>query len=381
MWQLPLNIAVSWLVFATALGPVVRTQGTDSSLTGIGVVLDSRNRAEALLVVSGHKLIRVNARTGSIAWQKALPNSSAGGPVIAGNVAIVPGCSGGYCLYGFDAASGDLLWSLGDGSSQWAAVDGRSVMLVSDGKRVYSTGRFPESVFAIDPGLGKIIWSRETKTRPKVQGSPHVGVIVPVEGRLVTDIGILDAASGRTRHELAEGRVVAADGRDGLLAVASADGSVTRWHPQTLEPIWTQPTERGAIARQVLIGDTTVAVADISGEMYVSMDARISVFDAQSGKALWKTAVHSTQVITPRLLSADREHIYVCYTPSSLEQSGKVVAYGAQDGKIGWTYRLANNSPPGGVVVLDGLICLRDGDTLVALDSRTGGVQWRCDLS
>jgi outer membrane protein assembly factor BamB len=372
MWKSLPTAGGLCLALAIGAGSLGRAQPPQDRASAFALILDTSGRALGVLASHERTLARINPRTGSVVWQRALPTASTGGPVIVGETAVIQACSGGYCLYGLDVQTGGLKWTLDDASEQWGSLEGRSVSMTTDGQYFLSTRRFSDRIFSVDPRTAKIKW--------QAPGRRRIDVMIPIDGQLLTDVGVFDLHTGRKLMSFDPGQITAADGTGGLLVIASGDGFVSRVHPRTLVPIWKSRVDSFDTC-QVLATETVVASLGIRGEVLVSMEGHLTVLDPVSGTPLWKLVLQSTRLISNHAVRGDRDHVYITYTADSRIEAGKVVAYAARDGRVDWTYQFPRNAPVDGVVAKDGLVYLQEGPSLTALDSATGQVRWHFNLT
>jgi outer membrane protein assembly factor BamB len=371
-WCVCLGLGVA---VASSADPTGRTLATHNHAHGLALTTKQTGVAQGVLAAWGGTLARIDPMTGLFKWRRTL--ESDGGPIVAGTTAVLQGCGGGYCLYGVDTETGDIKWTLDHTKREWDGLGGRSGTITTDGTLIYSSGRFPESLFALQPQTGRLVWTHATDDA----NGPRVGFvrwIVPSDGRLITSAGIISATTGRLLKTLPQLGRSASDGVDGLLVLGSPDGTVSRLNATTFAPLWTRRLDPFESC-QVLTTGPVVAVAGRNGEAFVGVETRVSVLDPPSGAVLWTTVLHSTWDIGSKVLAGDREHVYATYSESD-NTGGKLIAYRARTGHVDWVYRLATTASPDAVVTAGESLYLREGEFVTALDSGTGLIRWRTQL-
>lgn len=171
-------------------------------------------------------------------------------PILAGGVLVVPlGAPGGGAIAGFDPATGERRWRLGDDGVAY-----QSPVLVTVGGRDQVVAVGDTRVFGIDPGAGRLLWEHA-----------HGGEVHPIASESMVPV---PAGDGRLFLKLRQ------DGTTMLRIVPRPDGGAL------VETVWTAPVLR-----------TTYVVPAYHGGFLYGMSGRstLTCVDAATGEVRWRS--------------------------------------------------------------------------------------------
>jgi outer membrane protein assembly factor BamB len=244
------------------------------------------------------------------------------------------------------------------------------------------TGSHPDGV---GPAAGRIAWSA-IDDAPTVLCSPTVVDGTVYVGSAADAIDAFDAATGdrrwrfptvdyvETAPTVVGGRVYAADSA-GVVYAISTDG----------EEVWRHETSRNLHSRALAVGDGRVYVgtagtmpAVVSGGTDESKAGQVLALDADTGDERWSFAGPPDWFSGPALGDG---RVYVG------NHTGALVALDPATGEAVWSWRPAGEgaahagvlAPP---TYADGTVYVgvHAAGWVVALDARTGSLEWRRDL-
>jgi len=287
--------------------------------------------------------------------------------------------AGGFTVYGVDTATGQLIWTKGSEDEQWDRLAGRSYRLTTDGNRIYLDSRRPNGVVAIAPATGHLAWAHQDD-----------GIIAswrfikPYQGRLFTEFGILDAATGslKRRFRGRSGFRITADASEDVLVETFSDGAVVARDMGALDrELWVN-REQGFRVARVLITGSEVLVLRYPVEARLSFLAKKGVLeslDLRSGHSIRRMAIAADRGLYPGMYSVEGSRLYLtgttcggrlCLEALDLRSGVRLWAHEMQPDTIG-------PAVPAGPLVFawDGL------DDVVALDSLTGVERWRRNVA
>ncbi len=137
----------------------------------------------------GH-LFALDAENGSAVWTKNLTDDLkaeapfygfGASPIVVEGALIVPmGAGKGQSIGGFDAASGELLWSAGDDT-----VEYNSPILATLGGRSQVVAAGTKHLRGLDPSSGTVLWSHEHGGDERAMGGATIVPIPAGENRLL----------------------------------------------------------------------------------------------------------------------------------------------------------------------------------------------------
>ena len=171
-------------------------------------------------------------------------------PVVAGGVVVVPlGAPGGGAVAGFDLATGERRWRLGEDG---VAYQSPIVLSVGGREQVVAVG--DTRLFGIDPAGGRLLWEHA-----------HGGEVHPIATESIVPV---PAGDGRLFLKLRQ------DGSAMLRLVPRPDGGAT------VETLWTAPVLR-----------TTYVVPVYHGGFLYGMSGRstLTCVDAGTGEVRWRS--------------------------------------------------------------------------------------------
>ncbi len=171
-------------------------------------------------------------------------------PIVAGGVLVVPlGAASGGAIAGFDLATGERRWRLGDDG---VAYQSPIVLSVGGREQVVAVG--DTRVFGIDPAAGRLLWEHA-----------HGGEVHPIATESIVPV---PAGDGRLFLKLRQ------DGSAMLRLVPRPDGGAT------VETLWTAPVLR-----------TTYVVPVYHGGFLYGMSGRstLTCVDAGTGEVRWRS--------------------------------------------------------------------------------------------
>ena len=171
-------------------------------------------------------------------------------PIVAGGVLVVPlGAPGGGAIAGFDLATGERRWRLGDDGVAY-----QSPILLSVGGREQVVAVGDTRIFGIDPAGGRLLWEHV-----------HGGEVHPIATESIVPV---PAGDGRLFLKLRQ------DGSVMLRLVPRPDGGAT------VETLWTAPVLR-----------TTYVVPVYHGGFLYGMSGRstLTCVDAGTGEVRWRS--------------------------------------------------------------------------------------------
>jgi enterochelin esterase-like enzyme/outer membrane protein assembly factor BamB len=171
-------------------------------------------------------------------------------PIVAGGVLVVPlGAPSGGAIAGFDLATGERRWRLGEDGVAY-----QSPILLSVGGREQVVAVGDTRVFGIDPAAGRLLWEHV-----------HGGEVHPIATESIVPV---PAGDGRLFLKLRQ------DGSAMLRLVPRPDGGAT------VETLWTAPVLR-----------TTYVVPVYHGGFLYGMSGRstLTCVDAGTGEVRWRS--------------------------------------------------------------------------------------------
>lgn len=171
-------------------------------------------------------------------------------PIVAGGVVVVPlGAAGGGAIAGFDLATGERRWRLGDDGVAY-----QSPILFSLGGREQVVAVGDRRIFGIDPAAGRLLWEHA-----------HGGEVHPIATESIVPV---PAGDGRLFLKLRQ------DSTAVLRIVPRPDGGAG------VETLWTAPVLR-----------TTYVVPVYHGGFLYGMSGRstLTCVDAGTGEVRWRS--------------------------------------------------------------------------------------------
>lgn len=320
----------------------------------------------------------LDGKSGRVIWSVKAPGlsqqaSPGAGPVLVGKTLVYMGGGGFFTAYGLDAETGRTEWSL----------DKRSVALATGPGTVFLGTEGGLGVMAIDAQTGKVKWEHRAV---KVGGS--VAKMAYAGGRLYTDSPwVWDGNSGHVAAKLPAdpGTVVASSGRvfvvrdDMSLEAIDARTSATLWKAPNPMPNPPQTTADDFLAAS----DRYVAGAFYDGGMFEATHGVVAVYDAGSGRPLWKRSVTSYTGLLPDPIGIDDDLMFLL-EPGGKEAPGEtmVAAFDAKTGEQIWKFAAKRLNGP--VAPVGGMVLVSSDEgsapeytTLYALDRKTGSLLWK----
>lgn len=347
----------------------------------------------ALNQVTPANAVQLQAR-----WSAVLNNGAAAAtPIAANGVLYVSGAAGGVSA--FDAKSGLLLWQFtrqplianrapAGGNRGVAVLEGRVFVGTSDNKLI-----------ALDAHNGRVLWEKQTASTLDgyaMTGAPlalRTRVIVGVAGTGPKARGWLDAYDPATGAQIWRLQTVTAANAAGAMTAsvgaydaahemlywsttAATDGgangdSVLAINAHSGAIIWRHALKPGAGGGNVAMADVTVGGRKRAALLYVGRDGVFSLLDRADGKTVLEKAL-SDEAAGTTSFSFDRS--------SAVLQAGlgeSVMAVDGRTGRVLWRTKLG--SAVGGVLATRAGVVLAttaEGNFL-ALDGKSGKVLWR----
>lgn len=219
-------------------------------------------------------------------------------------------------VYAFDAATGDIEWTVEEGGSQTAPA-------VTD-DAVYVSGR---SVLALDRADGSVRWRYDGDEQ-----YPSASAATIVDGVVYAGGGIRD------------GTLYALDARSG-------------------EAVWTADTGGESLQDPPAVAGGRVYITDFDG--------RLRSFDAASGGDRRTLTEEGERVLQPPVVADGT--VYAAF-------DGGAVRALAPDGTRRWTATVGDTGVDAVPVVGDGAVHLVDDGGIVTLEAQDGSEQWRRDV-
>lgn len=299
--------------------------------------------------------VKVPGRAG-IAWRYATcdPMWTAFPTVAEGTVYVSN--SQRPSVHAFDAATGQVQWTVEDGGSETAPAVGNDT--------VYVAG---STLMALDASDGKEGWRADkTVGQFPTNASPTVvdGVVYVGGGRNPV-LNAFDADQGNLIWQVAVGgddlsRSVPAVA-DGTVYVVDDEGTLSALDAGSGDKEWTTPAARSQASPVAANGRVYVPMAD---ERLLSL--------RRDGEVEWEASVPGST--SPPAVTADRAFVTA---------GNELTAVGVGDGSIEWTRRF--DHPLGSPVAADGAVYLGHGGYhddgpnggLLAVDTATGQRLWR----
>lgn len=228
-------------------------------------------------------------------------------------------------------------------------------------------------VIALDPASGRPLWRTETGAR--VIAGPTVSGDLIFVGTLDAEVIALKRADGQQvwrsalRSEVqaplvSDGRTVIARSVDGRLYGLSASDGSRQW---TFDRSVPNLTLRG-LSEPLLLG----------GKAYAGLDnGRIVAFDAATGQIGWEqaVAVASGRTELDRITDVDAGLIAEGATLCAASFGGEVACFDADNGEVKWRRTVKSYT---GFAVLGGLLVVTDEAGVVwGLDLASGAAAWK----
>jgi outer membrane protein assembly factor BamB len=351
---------------------------TDSGTPGLWVAGDV-DTPSYVVVVTSQMVTRLDAADGRIVWRRPLVHvQSRAQVVVADSVAVVS--AGGFYLHGIDATTGRLRWTRGRDDKEWDAVVGRSYELTTDGDRVYLITRRMNGVAAIEPTTGHVVW-QHTDDSPGADRR----FIKPYRGRLVTEFGILDAVTGTVQYRFTPGTPSrfreTADVDDDVIVNTFSDGTIDALDARSPDRgLWSSREPESRVKRVSVVGGEVLATRypTQSVEPLTAKKGVVESFDLRSGRLVRRLAVEADPRAYFGLCSGDATRVYL--TGTTCRGGRCVEAIDRSNGQRLWS-RQVDPRTVGPAVPVGRSLFLWDGvDTVVALDTVTGGRRWRTKI-
>jgi outer membrane protein assembly factor BamB len=211
-------------------------------------------------------------------------------PLVADGRVIVPGGGPGRALVAFDAASGQPLWSAGDGGASYSSA---TLMTLAGRRQVVVLNA--RSLSGHDPATGTLLWEQ-----PFPSGQPNVSMPVKLgPDRLLASVGY---GVGSKAYRLAES--------DGTLGA-------------TLE--WESPRLKSKFANLVVL----------DGFVYGLDDGVLTCIDPGKGERRWKSGRqgHGQLLLVAGLLLVQTEEGELVLVDPSPDAYRELTRFAALDGK------------------------------------------------
>jgi outer membrane protein assembly factor BamB len=211
-------------------------------------------------------------------------------PLVADGRVIVPGGGPGQALVAFDAASGQPLWSAGDGGASYSSA---TLMTLAGRRQVVVLNA--RNLSGHDPATGAVLWEQ-----PFPSGQPNVSMPVQIgPDRLLASVGY---GVGSKAYRLAE-----------------SDGTLSA----TLE--WESPRLKSKFANLI--------VRD--GSVYGLDDGVLTCLDPTTGERRWKSGRlgHGQLLLVAGLLLVQTEDGELVLVEPSPEAYRELARFSVLDGK------------------------------------------------
>jgi len=307
-------------------------------------------------------------------WRRA-----PGGDGRVSGAAVVAGlavATGQKTIFGFDASSGQILWSVprtagpltvpAFGGSEGAGGNGPVVF--TEGDRAGNS-----AVGALDPATRRRLWT--FRLDDLVRGSPTVGGNTVFVGSRNRSLYAIDLATGKLRWKVGtRGAVLGSPTVSaGLVFVASEEARTGRARLAALDAgtgrsRWTySPAHVGFGLSSVTVqGDRAYAGFN---------DHVVRAFEAATGRVIWSNPVRGA--FSPvSTLAATTDSVY------ALDDIGGVYRFDATSGKHVWDYQLPSFVTSASPLITSGAVYVGlDDGTVAAIDPANGHLRWRTRLS
>jgi outer membrane protein assembly factor BamB len=313
---------------------------------------------------------RVRASDGHVEWSRSLPAPVWIGPVVAGSQAGVL-LEGGRELVALDCRSGAIRWRKTEQDRDWDRV-WKASLLVGHNEHFILDAADPGRVVSIDGATGQIAWIFES---PRAFPVPYPSAIVPAGKLLLTNLGALEASTGRLAASVVDD-VQAISYRGTLAVLATNQGAIVGVDLRAPDrQRWTVQAS-GWNLGSITVGDRAVVVTTHSHDRWRT--GQLLVLNPESGRELWSKTAEIQDGAPYDLATLDTKHVYLVGA-SQTGTAGSVTAFDLRTGRVAWTQEPGGAVLPPAVVVDDTLFVSYHGSSgkrLLRLNAGDGSVVW-----
>ncbi len=235
----------------------------------------------------------LRAVDGSVVWRTEMRGALGDAPLIAADVVYI--VTENDVVEAFDRRSGEALWRFERQPTEGFYVTEHAGLTLAD--RRLLTGFTDGAVVALDPGDGRVLWTRETAADAPAARSADDLRFTDVDTTPVVDgdtvyvasfaagLYALEVSSGsvRWRREEWTGVTSISPAPGGLLILSSGDLGVLAVRARDGERLWATPVTRGAPTATRVAGDVVVFGESAGGLVGLTLGAGREVARVEDG--------------------------------------------------------------------------------------------------
>ncbi|WP_435931072.1 outer membrane protein assembly factor BamB [Moraxella bovoculi] len=268
-------------VIATSRGGIVALLNGKQTVWSVDLkeaitsgVASNQSGSVAIVGTRSGKVVAINAQTGAIVWEKALPTSSPTPALITNNRVLLSGNNG--TLYGLDLQTGTAMWQFSTQNVD-VSVRGAAKPLHLD-EQTALFGTADGRIHAINPASGTPLWTRRVgmatggsavERMSDVDGTPLVVgqhlYVTSFSGQLAA----FDMSTGRPMFvgEISSTKSPTVLGE--VLVATGVNGDVKAFNRLTGETLWlNENLKHRKLTNPVTVGNH-VAVGDYDGVIHL----------------------------------------------------------------------------------------------------------------